>query len=59
MVEVVTQRGNDRPTLVASISPAVGLAVTQGEMGAAVGRLTEGMVDRLAEVVPAYMIPRS
>ncbi|MBE7181053.1 MAG: AMP-binding protein, partial [Terriglobus roseus] len=61
VAEVVTPQGHDRPMLVAFIcsNQAEGSASQTGDDGwaAEVQQLTTRLDERLAEVVPAYMIP--
>lgn len=56
-VEVLTPSGQDRPALVAFVVPATSESLSKEELLAEVRRITETHDERLAAVLPPYMLP--
>ncbi|KIX01205.1 uncharacterized protein Z518_08930 [Rhinocladiella mackenziei CBS 650.93] len=55
----VKPRGHDAPILAAFVVPAGAASMSDIELRTEVRRITKGVDERLAEVVPVYMIPTS
>lgn len=58
VAEVITPRGG-RPTLVAFVSPAEGHKMSSEMLASVVADLTRGADNRLAKILPIYMIPNA
>ena len=57
VAEVLKSKDGSRPTLVAFVIPAKGEALSEHELDAIVHKLSKGVSQKLADVVPESMIP--